>query len=105
MKFVLHLALSFSSSLLIVAPVLAADAPAAPAKAALCASCHGAGGLQPIMGLYPKIGGQNKEYLVSSLKAYKLGQRTGGMAPVMASQTQTLTDADIDLLADYFSKQ
>lgn len=76
-----------------------------PAKAAICTSCHGAGGNAPIMDTYPKIGGQNKGYLAGSLKAYRAGERTGGMAAVMASQATGLSDAEIEELATYFSSQ
>lgn len=77
----------------------------APAKAALCSACHGPSGNKPIMDAYPKIGGQNKAYIVSALKAYKDGGRKGGMAAVMAAQSKSLSDAEIEELANYFSAQ
>jgi len=77
----------------------------APAKAAICTACHGAGGGAPIMDTYPKLAGQNKGYLVSSLKAYRAGERQGAMAAVMAPQATALSDAEIDELATYFSSQ
>ena len=75
-----------------------------PAKAAICASCHGADGKAPIMDTYPKIGGQNKGYLAGALKAYRAGERTGGMSAVMASQS-ALSDDEIEELATYFSSK
>jgi cytochrome c len=57
------------------------------------------------MGLYPKLNGQNKDYLVSSMKAYKSGQRQGGMAAVMAGQASGLSDAEINELAAYYASQ
>jgi len=42
---------------------------------------------------------------VSSLKAYKAGSRQGGMAGVMTAQSMSLSDADIDALASYYSSQ
>ena len=77
----------------------------APAKAAICQSCHGQGGAKPLMSAYPKLAGQNVDYLKSALHAYKDGKRGGGMAAVMSPQAAGLSDAEIDELADYFSKQ
>jgi len=88
---------------LLFAPMLAVAAE--PAKEMVCRACHGAGGAAPIMGLYPKLNGQNKDYLVSSMKAYKSGQRQGGMAAVMAGQASGLSDAEINELAAYYASQ
>lgn len=77
----------------------------APAREAMCQACHGAQGAKPIMELYPKLNGQNKAYLVSALKAYRAGERKGGMAGVMGGQAASLSDDDINALAEYYSKQ
>ena len=76
-----------------------------PAKEATCRTCHGVEGNAPILPAYPKLGGQNKEYLISSLKAYRGGQRTGGLALAMAAQATQLSDEDIEQLAEYYSSQ
>ncbi|MBD1555978.1 c-type cytochrome [Vibrio sp. S9_S30] len=81
---------------------VAGDANAGKAKAAVCAACHGAGGIAAIDG-YPNLKGQNEKYLVSALKAYKANQRTGGLAAVMSAQAMALSDEDIDNLAAYYS--
>ncbi|QFI40333.1 c-type cytochrome [Moritella marina ATCC 15381] len=78
------------------------DIAAGKAKAAVCAACHGAAGISAIP-MYPNLAGQKEMYLVNALKAYKAGQRTGGMAPVMAGQAMALSDADINNVAAYFS--
>ncbi|KZY89598.1 hypothetical protein A3742_25070, partial [Oleiphilus sp. HI0071] len=80
---------------------IAGDAAAGKAKSAVCAACHGANGMAAIK-TYPNLAGQNKEYLVSSLKAYKAKQRTGGMAAIMQAQAAGLSDADIENLAEYY---
>ncbi|WP_096085528.1 c-type cytochrome [Agaribacterium haliotis] len=77
----------------------------APAKEAACRACHGAGGAEPIAPSYPKLNGQNQAYLETSMKAYKSGDRKGGMASIMTAQMATLSDADIKALAEYYSKQ
>ncbi|MGR5131412.1 c-type cytochrome [Vibrio alfacsensis] len=80
----------------------AGDAAAGQAKAAVCAACHGPDGIAAIPG-YPNIKGQNEQYIASSIKAYKDGQRTGGLAAVMQAQASLLSDADIANLAAYYS--
>lgn len=77
----------------------------APAKAAMCVACHGVGGAKPLAPNYPKLNGQNKAYLVDSLKAYRSGDRKAGLAAIMAGQAAALSDEDIEQLADYYSKQ
>lgn len=78
------------------------DAAAGKAKAATCAACHGADGIAMIPG-YPNLKGQNEQYLVSSIKAYKNKERNGGMAAVMQAQASLLNDADIANLAAYYA--
>lgn len=80
----------------------AADAAAGEKKAAVCAACHGKNGIAQIDG-YPSLAGQNENYLVSSLKAYKNKQRSGGQAAVMQGQATGLSDEDIDNLAAYYA--
>ena len=92
-------------SLMLVAPALCAAQVEPPAKEMTCRACHGAGGAAPLAPNYPKLNGQNKGYLVDSLKAYKAGQRQGGLAAVMAGQAAQLSDADIDALAAYYASQ
>ncbi|HFQ5297071.1 TPA: cytochrome c [Vibrio vulnificus] len=83
--------------------VLAAgDVAAGQAKAAVCAACHGADGMATIPG-YPNLKGQNEQYLVSAIKAYKNKERNGGLAVVMQAQASMLNDADIANLAAYYS--
>ncbi len=78
---------------------------AKPEKEVSCRACHGVSGASPVAPNYPKLNGQNKAYLISSLKAYRDGQRTGGIAVVMSTQAVQLSDADIEELADYYSAQ
>src|SRR5690606_39462910 len=68
----------------------------------VCVACHGANGMAAIP-MYPHLAGQNEQYLVSSLQAYKAKQRTGAQATLMQGQAAALSDADIANLAAYFS--
>jgi cytochrome c553 len=85
---------------LMVAPYALATAPA---KAPLCAACHGANGQSMIPG-YPNLAGQNAQYLESALKAYRAKQRQGGLAAVMQAQAMMLSDPEIKELSLYFSQ-
>jgi cytochrome c553 len=65
-----------------------------------CTSCHGPElvGLQQM----PRLAGQQRDYLVRQLHAFKEGTR-GELDGQMGQAAQPLTDADITLLADYLS--
>ncbi|MBH32478.1 MAG: cytochrome c family protein [Gammaproteobacteria bacterium] len=68
-----------------------------------CLGCHGIvsySNIYPYF-LVPKLANQHKEYIVISLKAYKSGQRKH---PTMNAQASKLSDNQIELIADYFSK-
>jgi cytochrome c len=93
----ISLAASFSFN------VAAADG-AALYTAKNCQTCHGAEGKEPIMGLYPKLNGQNKDYLVAQMKHIKSGARSSGMSVVMKGMVATITDEEFDKIADYLSK-
>ncbi|MCF6451507.1 cytochrome c [Vibrio sp. MMG022] len=80
----------------------AGDVAAGQAKAGVCAACHGPDGIAVIPG-YPNLKGQNEQYIASSIKAYKAGQRTGGLAAVMQAQASLLSDEDIANLAAYYA--
>ncbi|MDY6816336.1 MAG: cytochrome c [Pseudomonadota bacterium] len=81
----------------------AGDVEAAKARAAaVCAACHGQNGIAQIP-TYPNLAGQNEQYLVSALKAYKNKQRSGGQAAIMQGQAAALSDEDIANLAAYFA--
>jgi cytochrome c553 len=78
---------------------LAGDAVAGKAKAATCASCHGANGISN-NDMWPNLAGQKQGYLTSSIKAYRDGSRKNAMMSAMA---KGLSDADIANLAAYYS--
>lgn len=100
MKKMIYLALIAS---FLSAPVLAkGDIAAGKAKAAVCASCHGSDGIAGIPG-YPNLAGQNEQYLVTAMKAYKSGERTGATATIMRLQMQVLNEQDIENLAAYYA--
>lgn len=81
----------------------AGDAAAGKEKAKVCAACHGEGGVGvSAMQDFPKLAGQNADYLIRALKDYQAGNRKNA---VMAAQAANLKPADIADLAAWFSSQ
>lgn len=80
----------------------AGDVQAGKTKAYTCTGCHGIPGYNNVYPTYkvPKIGGQNYEYLVSALKAYKNGERDHA---TMELQANSLNDGDIEDISAYFA--
>jgi cytochrome c553 len=78
-----------------------ANPEAGRAKSIDCAACHGADGNSPTA-MFPKLAGQEEDYLYHSLKAYKSGKRKN---PIMGAQASNLSDLDMKDLAAYFAAQ
>lgn len=78
----------------------AADMVAARSKvSALCQVCHGMDGVA-ILAEAANLSGQQRGYLVAQLRAYRSGSRK---APQMSIIAKSLTDADIENLAAWYS--
>jgi cytochrome c553 len=80
----------------------AGDVQAGKTKAYTCTGCHGIPGYNNVYPTYkvPKIGGQNYEYLVAALKAYRNGERDHA---TMEAQASSLNDGDIEDVSAYFA--
>lgn len=87
-----------------ITPVLAEDDGKALYASKLCMTCHGDEGKKPIIPSYPKLNGQNKEYLVAQIQMIKDGTRGGGGTAAMKAMVTSLTDAEIEAISDYLSK-
>jgi len=79
----------------------AGDAAAGQAKASTCFGCHGMNGASNNE-MYPDLAGQKEAYLVKAINAYRSGDRTD---PTMKAMAASLTDADVENLAAFFSSQ
>jgi cytochrome c553 len=68
-----------------------------------CASCHGDQFNNGIDPSYPKLAGQNKDYLEHALKAYKRGAvgLAGRSNAIMEAQVKELSNKDIENIAAY----
>ena len=90
-------------ALLLACPLLSATAgedTQARSLAVNCTSCHGPGGVST--GGIPSLAGRPKQALLESLQGFKAGTRPG---TIMHQHAKGYTDAELELLADYFSKQ
>jgi cytochrome c553 len=72
-----------------------------PQVAQVCTSCHGQDGVG-ITPQYPSLAGQHPDYIVRALQEYKKGGRKN---PIMKGFASQLKDEDMDVIAEYFSKQ
>lgn len=100
---VANLAAYFSSLKTVRSPLPASGNAKAGEKAAKqqCAGCHGIDGnsINPTM---PSLTGQNQEYLIKAIKAYRDGQRKNDM---MRAAVKSLKDSDIQNISAYFAGQ
>lgn len=80
----------------------AGDYAAGKIKAYTCTGCHGIVGYKNTYPTYhvPKIAGQNKEYLVIALNAFKTGEREHKS---MNLQAEALSAQDIEDIAVYLA--
>ena len=77
------------------------DAAAGKQKSAACAACHGADGNSAAPD-FPRIAGQQPDYIVKALSDYKSGVRKD---PIMGAMAANLSQQDMEDLAAYFSSQ
>lgn len=85
------------------APAMAAgDVEAGKQKVYTCTGCHGIVGYRNVYPTYhvPRIGGQNREYLIAALTAYQKGERKH---PTMRAQAESFNAQDIEDIAAYLS--
>ncbi|RXK14188.1 cytochrome C [Halarcobacter mediterraneus] len=84
--------------ILLLTSVLACVAFANPY--AKCVACHGANGEKVALGKSKIIKDMTKEDFIKAMKGYKDGTYGGAMKGVMKGQVATLSDADIEAIAD-----
>ncbi len=70
---------------------------------AACAACHGPRGQGNEPAGYPRLSGQNVEYVVKSLNEFRDGERGGPQAQIMTDIASRLTDEEIAAVANYIT--
>ena len=93
-------------------PPAAMEAPAGGTSAAngadlykskTCIACHGADANTPIMPTYPKIAGQNEQYLIEQMKDIKNGARSNAQSAAMKGVMHLVSDEEIAAIAKWLS--
>ena len=82
----------------------AADDGATLWQTKTCWSCHGKDGKTTILPNYPKIAGQNVQYIEEQMYDIKHKVRTNRNAAAMEGIMVLVSDDEIKILADYVSK-
>lgn len=102
MKNMLSVATAACLWLLMVAPVHAAggNVAAGQAKAGMCAGCHGADGNGGADPLWPKLAGQDPDYIAKQLAEFKSGARKD---PIMSGMAAPLAQADMKNIGAYYA--
>lgn len=70
-----------------------------------CVACHGPDGNTTTVPAYPKIGGQNEQYLLAQMKDIKSGARNNGLSAVMKPIVMNVTDEELAAIAKWLSQQ
>lgn len=95
------LALYFASRAPVQRPAPArGDAKAGEPQTAMCGGCHGPNGVS-IDAVTPSLAGQDSQYLVKSIKAYRTSRQHWGMQRFVAA----LSDRDIDNISAFYTVQ
>ena len=87
--------------MLMTSNVSADSLTAGKSKAETCLGCHAIPGYNNVYPTYkvPKVAGQNADYIISALKAYRNKDR---LHETMHANAAALTDQDIIDIAKYF---
>jgi cytochrome c553 len=96
-----YLCLISCAALLASGTALAGNPEAGKAKSKPCAACHGPDGNSAAPD-FPRLAGQNEDYLVKALSDYKSGERKNA---IMAPQAANLSKRDIADLAAFYARQ
>ena len=65
-----------------------------------CVSCHGAGGISASP-IYPNLAGQKAPYLLKQMRDFQTGKRVD---PIMGAMVKGLSEVEMNVLANYYSK-
>ncbi len=74
-------------------------------KAKTCWSCHGKDAKSPILPVYPKLAGQNADYVFNQLKDIKSGARANGQSAAMKGVMGMVNEAEMREIADWVATQ
>ncbi len=91
-------------ALAVVTPARAMDG-AELFKTKTCIACHGKDAKTPIMPIYPKLAGQNADYLFNQMKDIKSGARSNGQTAAMKGVMPLVSEEEMRTIADWLATQ
>jgi len=70
-----------------------------------CVNCHGerGKGKAPNISVFPRIGGQHRDYIIKELKDFQAGTRSNDPAGMMSDIAKKLSEEEINAVASYLS--
>ncbi len=68
-----------------------------------CLACHGKDANTPLMPIYPRLVGQDKEYIIAQMKDIKSGARNNGQTSAMKGIMHLVSDAEIEAIAAWLA--
>lgn len=89
---------------LVEKPASWGDATAGQSKAGACAACHGLDG-NAMQQNAPRLAGTPERYIAEQLHLFKSGQRTGGLAAIMAPFASILSAQDMRDVGAWYASQ
>ena len=89
---------------LVEKPASWGDAQAGQSKAGACAACHGLDG-NAMQQNAPRLAGMPERYIAEQLHLFKSGQRTGGLAAIMAPFASILSAQDMRDVGAWYASQ
>jgi cytochrome subunit of sulfide dehydrogenase len=93
--------LAFAVGAMTITAAASAAGPNAAMLSNACAGCHGTHGGSAGMSM-PSLAGQSKTAIVEAMKKFKAGERP---ATVMGRLAKGYSDAEIEMMGDFFSSQ
>lgn len=70
-----------------------------------CVYCHGPAGKEPALPDYPKLDGQNKEYLILQMQDIKSRARDNGYTGMMQPAVLSVSDEEFAAIAAFLAEQ
>jgi cytochrome c len=87
---------------LVASPAAVADG-AELYKSKTCWSCHGKDARTPLLPIYPKLAGQNADYMFNQMKDIKSGARANGQTAAMKGIMSLVNEEDMRAIADWLA--
>jgi len=97
------LSLALATSLIALSSTAFADEGADLYVSKTCNACHGADAKTPIQPMYPKLAGQNAEYLLQQMKDIKSGDRANGQTALMKGIIANVSEEEMGKIAEYIA--